>query len=173
MNQLQTLIDVRRTSFRGGTMAEDWGQNYALEISNPPPIKSGFQGQIRWYSATVTVNLLPLLPSLVERIKAILVSGNIKEAQRLTAQALEESPGDVPLQRLSRLIAPPQLLAMRPAHNVAHLEANRRWIRDSGNEHRGQWVAVRDGHLLGAAPTVAELRAQVGDTKDALVTKIA
>jgi hypothetical protein len=40
-------------------------------------------------------------------------------------------------------------------------------------EHRGQWVAVRDGQLLEATSSFDDLLARIGDPHDVLVTKIA
>jgi hypothetical protein len=40
-------------------------------------------------------------------------------------------------------------------------------------EHRGQWVAVRDGQLLDATTSFDNLLAHIGDPHGVLVTKIA
>lgn len=133
--------------------------------------------KITWLGAASTVQLarpLPIPPVLsVERIKDVLSTGDIQTARRLMDQAHKDWPEDEGLKRLARMVEPPRVVAVRSNSSGTDHEANRRWIRDHASQHRGSWVAVHDGHLLGVAPSVSELRALVGDTKGVLVTKIA
>jgi hypothetical protein len=48
------------------------------------------------------------------------------------------------------------------------------WLDEHWDEYPGEWVAVRDGKLLGHAGTLAELERQIGSIRGcgALVTKI-
>ena len=52
------------------------------------------------------------------------------------------------------------------------LRANRDWLMRHGDLYRGQWVALRNGELLGSAPSLQTLVAKIGDTKSILVTKV-
>jgi hypothetical protein len=47
-----------------------------------------------------------------------------------------------------------------------------KWIRDHGEHFVGQWVALRDDCLVGAANSYPELRRIIGTRKDVLVTII-
>jgi hypothetical protein len=41
----------------------------------------------------------------------------------------------------------------------------REWLNEHWGEYWGEWVAVRDGKLLGHASTLAELEEKVGDIR--------
>jgi hypothetical protein len=46
------------------------------------------------------------------------------------------------------------------------------WLKEHWGEYPGEWVAVRDGELLGHAATLDELKRQIGSLRIALVTKM-
>ena len=49
------------------------------------------------------------------------------------------------------------------------------WLRKHASQYRGNWVAVRDGHLVAAAATLEELETAIGQTSSLdsmLVTKV-
>ncbi|HKP76961.1 MAG TPA: DUF5678 domain-containing protein [Longimicrobiaceae bacterium] len=46
------------------------------------------------------------------------------------------------------------------------------WIKAHWDEYPGEWVAVREGHLLGHAWTLDELERQIGSLKIALIHKM-
>jgi hypothetical protein len=48
------------------------------------------------------------------------------------------------------------------------------WLNEHWDDYPGEWVAVRDGQLLGHAATLSELERQIGNIRKsgALVTKI-
>jgi len=48
------------------------------------------------------------------------------------------------------------------------------WLKEHWDDYPGQWVAVRDGQLLGHAATLSELERQIESIREsgALVTKI-
>jgi hypothetical protein len=76
------------------------------------------------------------------------------------------------IQRAARVLAPPNIQSthLPPAEG---LEASRRWLREHATEYHGQWVAVREGQLVGAAPTLDELEVVRGeDIMSILVTKV-
>ena len=116
----------------------------------------------------------------ISKAKLTLTNGNYLEARKLVAQGLEDFPADKQLQRLSTLLAPPQVKP-RPtaswkdtaiASTPSSQEKNQTWLQLSGANYQGSWVAVHEGELLGAADSVKELRENLGDLSKALVTKI-
>jgi hypothetical protein len=58
---------------------------------------------------------------------------------------------------------------------IKGLRESNAWIREHADAYRGQWVAVREGHLLASAPTMKALRQIIGIERDpvhTLITKI-
>lgn len=77
------------------------------------------------------------------------------------------------IERAARVLAPGS------AHSttlppVEGLSASRRWLRAHTDEYRGQWVAVRQGELVGVAPSLEEMRTIVDLEEDTnlLVTRV-
>jgi len=60
------------------------------------------------------------------------------------------------IQQAARVLAPPAIRGVRPSR-ARGLKASMEWLREHANEYRGQWVAVREGQLLGAAKSLKEL----------------
>ena len=60
------------------------------------------------------------------------------------------------------------------AHSRATIDT-RNWIRDHADAYRGQWVAVCEGALLGAAPSLKGLLAALGpnyEQANTIVTRV-
>ena len=78
------------------------------------------------------------------------------------------------IQRAAQVLAPPIVRGRRPAR-VRGLSESMSWLRQHAGQYRGQWVAVRACTLLGAAATLEELQAMVGqsaEAADVLVTRV-
>jgi len=104
-------------------------------------------------------------------IRLALQAGAHRPAAELARKARERYPNDADVVRLADLLAPlPSPVRRSPADPT--LRANRNWFVHHAAQYRGQWVAVRNGELLGAAPTLRELKALVGDTRSATISKI-
>ncbi len=63
--------------------------------------------------------------------------------------------------RAAYVIAPPQVIGTRPADPIK-LEPSRKWLRENAGQYPGAWVAVREGKLLGTAPTLKKLHEIIG-----------
>lgn len=46
------------------------------------------------------------------------------------------------------------------------------WLKQHSSQYLGQWVALKDGELVGAALTISELKKQVASTKDVFLAKV-
>jgi hypothetical protein len=46
------------------------------------------------------------------------------------------------------------------------------WFREHASQYRGQWVAVREGKLLGAAESLEDLKTVIGQGEDAVSTVV-
>ena len=95
-------------------------------------------------------------------------------ARRLAELGRELFPGYERIDRAARVLAPGGARSTRlpPAEG---LSASKRWLREHGNEYRGQWVAVRNGELVDVAPSLAEMAVIVGQDEDGtslLVTRV-
>ena len=66
------------------------------------------------------------------------------------------------IQQAARVLAPPVIRGVRSSH-VRGLRASMEWLREHAKEYRGQWVAVREGQLLGTAESLKELVSLVGE----------
>jgi hypothetical protein len=98
--------------------------------------------------------------SLVAGIRELLRENRIAAARRML-DALPSSGFDDPaIQRLRRVLAAPVV------HELQRTDVDRtaeyRWLRQHGQEYRGQWVAVDETGLVASAPTFRELQAQLG-----------
>jgi hypothetical protein len=100
-----------------------------------------------------------------------------KLAQNLAQLGARLFPDDVRLQRAARVLAPPVVSVHVP--RAKGLAASRRWFREHAHQYKGQWVAVREGQLLGVASSLDELEGSVPgifggeqDILDTVVTKV-
>jgi len=78
------------------------------------------------------------------------------------------------VRRVAGVLSPPTTRTIHVPHSHT-LDASRSWLRDNATEYRGQWVAVRNGALLGAAQSLEELEAALGqheDSRSTIITKV-
>jgi hypothetical protein len=73
------------------------------------------------------------------------------------------------IQNAGRVLAPP-IGRIGPAAPMQGLGASRTWIRNHADAYRGQWIAVREGTLLGAAPSLKGLLAALGPNHNRMNT---
>lgn len=79
------------------------------------------------------------------------------------------------VQQAARVLAAPAQARVVSQPRVKGLAASRAWLYDHADHYRGQWVAVREGKLLGAAPSLEALISVIGqneDTVSTIVTRI-
>lgn len=73
------------------------------------------------------------------------------------------------VQRAAKVLAP-------PVAQVAHLprprglDASRSWLREHASKYRGQWIAVREGKLLGAGDSLEALTPLISEGEDTIST---
>ncbi|MBM4457123.1 MAG: hypothetical protein FJ011_05060 [Chloroflexi bacterium] len=95
-------------------------------------------------------------------------------AMELAQKGQQIFPDSQQLQQAARVLRPPVVVGTRPAQGD-HGEASRAWLSQHSHEYPGQWVAVRNGILLGVSPTLKNLSQQIGpetDTPDTVVVKV-
>ncbi len=97
--------------------------------------------------------------------------GEFGRARRVATAGATRYPAHAELAKSARVLAPPTVTRARRPH-TADIQANRVWLKAHRQDYAGQWVALRDGHLLAAAPSFDALAAQVDATSDVLMTKL-
>jgi hypothetical protein len=90
-------------------------------------------------------------------------------AMKLAQQGSHLFPTHDRLHRAARVLAPPVVIRKHPAQ-PAGLRESRAWLREHAAEHRGRWVAVREGKLVGAAESLAALKTAIGQELDPVST---
>jgi hypothetical protein len=119
------------------------------------------QGSIRWlYPAGLGVGV----------IRLALEAGASLAARELPATALELFGDDREVQRFARILAAPTRVADESTAGPSN-RINREWLKTHASEYTGQWVALRDGHLIDTANSLRELTDKVGHTTRALLTR--
>lgn len=56
-----------------------------------------------------------------------------------------------------------------PANNT--LKANREWLKENRATYRGQWIALREGNLIGVGSSLDDLKSRVSDVSNTLLTR--
>jgi hypothetical protein len=95
-------------------------------------------------------------------------------ARQLIHRGQKLYPENELLQRLSNILNVPQVLeANRPPRN--DLALSMEWLREHSREYAGNWIALKNGKLLGTASSRKALVAQLGgnvNTSTILITRI-
>ncbi|MBU1660544.1 MAG: hypothetical protein KKD28_03620 [Chloroflexi bacterium] len=91
-------------------------------------------------------------------------------ARRLATEGAEKYPEHQELQKYARILAPPKIIQSNLPPDPT-LRESREWLKAHAYKYRGQWLALKNGELLGVAATLRELRNRVGRRDDILFTK--
>ncbi len=73
------------------------------------------------------------------------------------------------VQQAAYVLAPPVARVTR-LPRARGLDDSSTWIQENAGEYKGQWIAVREGRLLGAAYTFDEIKPLIGEGEDAVST---
>jgi hypothetical protein len=99
-----------------------------------------------------------------------LTAGAHLTARSLATTGAAQYPDEAELQKAARILAPPKLLRRLPAE--PEKRANQEWLRAHRLEYRGQWVALRNGQLVGSSDSLQALTAICPISPDILFTKV-
>jgi len=112
---------------------------------------------------------------LIRVIQSCIFLDMVLLARELADEGKRLFPNDKRMEQWAIVLAPAKVIGTRPASgNAIGLEASHRWFQNNSSKYKGQWIAVRNGELLGVAPTLKELYAQIGQDKktpDTIVVK--
>jgi hypothetical protein len=92
-------------------------------------------------------------------------------ASDLADRGRQRFPDHALLQKMGRILAPRQPATIGGPGDPS-AEADMAWFAAHSDEYWGQWVAVKDGQLLGAAATIGELMERVPDWRGATISQI-
>lgn len=107
----------------------------------------------------------------LQAIQWALAAGAHRAAGRLALLGAEYHPEPGPLQAAATVLAP-STVAVRSQPADPSTAANRVWLSTHRSQHRGEWVALRDGVLLGSAAILADLTARFGIHPEILYTRV-
>lgn len=72
---------------------------------------------------------------------------------------------------MADILTPPVVHNIHVSH-AKGLDASMAWLSEHASQYRGQWVAVREGKLLGTAWSLEELDSIIGQDEDPISTII-
>jgi len=104
-------------------------------------------------------------------VQLALMAGASLAARRLSQAGAARFPPDAELQKYARVLVPPKVTRRAGPPDLT-LIANHDWIKREADAYRGQWIALRNGELLGTADTFDALADQFPDPRDILLTRI-
>lgn len=107
--------------------------------------------------------------NLIQVIRLALETGAILLARDISVQGVKQFPDHSELSKYSRVLAPPKTIEKKNLP-VLNQEANRQWLKENGARYYGQWVALRDGVLIGAAEKPVELKLLITDPENTFLT---
>jgi predicted HTH domain antitoxin len=94
-----------------------------------------------------------------------------KTARALIAEGRARYPDDEWIARAECVMTAPEARLVERAP-VSDPRADWRWLDAHSEEYRGQWVALKDGGLVAAAPSLSALAEAVPDVRDVFVTQV-
>jgi len=104
-------------------------------------------------------------------VRLALAAGAHLLARNLADHGHRLHPRHEELAKMAHILAPPRIVRTGlPPDPTARL--NLEWLREHAAEHRGQWVALKNGRLLAAAPSVRQLRTELPTTKGIFLGRV-
>lgn len=92
-------------------------------------------------------------------------------ARRLTIIGRERYPENRDLQKYATVLAPVDVIERNLPPDPS-LKDNRDWLKAHKDEYKGQWVALQQGKLIGASPSLKDLKSTINQTEDILFAKV-
>jgi hypothetical protein len=106
-----------------------------------------------------------------QAVRWALEAGAYRAATLLATEGTERFPRHAELAKMARILAPPKVIRsdLPPDPSIA---ADMDWLRAHYDEYRGQWIALRNGQLLGTANSLRELADKIGDIRGVLLAPV-
>jgi hypothetical protein len=97
-----------------------------------------------------------------ERIRELVEQDDVSGARKLLAEALEKGNHGEDLSGWQRVLAPAKVIRVGGERDVDRT-SDFQWLKDHGDEYRGQWVALFGGELLAHGDSLKSVRTQLED----------
>jgi hypothetical protein len=109
----------------------------------------------------------------VRAVDLAFMAGAYGAARNLSREGAERYPDHAELQKMAHILAPPTVRVGKTGPHPGIAE-DRRWLKANWGKYRGQWVALKEGQLLGVADSFDKLVEQVGEIRNTgiLVTRL-
>jgi hypothetical protein len=107
----------------------------------------------------------------VQSIRWALQMGVHQRARELAQRGHVRYPENEALAKLQWLTAPPRVLPEKVDADPS-IQKDQEWLAEASAPYRGQWVALRNGELVAAAPSARALKEKLGELKGYLITKV-
>jgi hypothetical protein len=104
-------------------------------------------------------------------VQLALAAGAHLLARNLAAEGARLYPDHLELRKVAHVLAPPRVVNTGVS-STPSVRANQTWLRDHADEHKGQWVALREGALLAAGATAREVWDSLESTDGIMLTKV-
>lgn len=125
-----------------------------------------------FHQAYALVDWLQQPPEIIERVVRLTFRAGLHYlAQTLARNGAALHPHHLGLQKLARALNPASAQVSPATHDRA-VRADTQWFAEHSIDYYGQWVAVKNGQLISAAPTIQQLEAQIGDLRSATVAHV-
>lgn len=136
-------------------------------------VASGSQEKFVALVETIDWDTLQTPQRLKEAVDLALANGYHTIAIDITTKGLALFPEDADLQKIAGILAPPKVIRADVPPS-AGLGKSVKWLKENRAQYGGQWVAVKDGSLLGSASSRQELSKTLNDSdaSNVLITKI-
>jgi len=102
-------------------------------------------------------------------VRLALAAGAHRMARILAARGARLYPGDP--QKISSILAPPRIIRADLPHDET-VRANHEWLKAHADQYLGRWVALKNGELLAQGATAREVKDQLEDTEEVLITRV-
>ncbi|MCX6032675.1 MAG: hypothetical protein NT169_25740 [Chloroflexi bacterium] len=119
-------------------------------------------GAINWQTASAD--------RYADAVRHALWAGHHVLARSLAVEGAERFPNHAELRKAASILNPPYVVRYAPPDPGVH--ADMAWLDAHWREYRGQWVAIRNGELLGAAKVLDDLVARIGDIKGVMLAPV-
>lgn len=111
--------------------------------------------------------------NFVRAVHLALAAGAHLLARDLSQEGAARYPDHSELAKMAHILAPPVAKTVATPPNTTW-KADREWLKVHWREYHGQWVALKNGQLLGAAAKLVDLVQQAGDPRETgyLLTRV-
>jgi len=110
---------------------------------------------------------------ILRKIKKLVEVGDVAAAREMLSSLPETTSHE--LENWRRNLAIPEPRLNQKATGKSNRQKDFNWLQENADAHRGKWVALADGNLLGSCESQLELYHDLkrkGQTSDAMFVKI-